>query len=647
MLTVKPISDNPLYPLPGDYHSLTRQGRSNGQRAARVNACRQWMLPHLDDAQRGTVFNQCVVFFDHTYLRATEHYEPGFYDMPPCEDAPFFGHARSAFGTYKANLIIFPRGYAKSTLSEQCTLLRTIACPMFSTLYATNIHLNAKKRGTRLRYQCFHNVLIEKDWGPEYGGLLKPARGEQSTGVDHFVLTNGSEILTRSVGSEVRGLRVRRAVVDDVEADEAVSTSMTTRREEVDRFINTIVVPMILRPGCGVDWLATFISKQHFAWKAMQVQMVGGREVAKDLRFQNWNRMFMPAAVSSEDGLISSWPDLYPATDAEVESNPNLKGRTSLETTRRIMGDRRFFAEYMGRPADGGAKFFPELTPERHGWWLEHSDEEASTSPRDSKALFCYSHGGTVIKEPLPRFLNSVRLFMHCDYAYTHHNNSDFKAVGLFAFLKGPGLRFCLDLWAAQCVPNKFTRAILLMADRWKCPLVYVEAIKEGMTLYDDLRSVISTRVAKTFGVTFFPKIAKQPSTMAAKTDRIAALEPLLDNDLFKFPLSKANQGAWPMLFQQIDEFSPEARDGGLQNDDCLDLCAMTRDVVAGHLPRSKDEEQPAPDDPFAQIQKGNLTAPDGTPYAFGLDLSKIPPSKIQELLNARDAARPRRHSRA
>jgi len=601
----------------------------------------------LTDTQRGTVFNLCVVFFDRTYLRATENYEPTFYDMPPCEDAPFFEHARSAFGTYKANLMIFSRGYAKSTLSEQCTLLRTISCPMFSTLYATNIHLNAKKRGTRLRYQCFNNILIEKDWGPEYGGSLKPARGEQSTGVDHFVLTNGSEILVRSVGSEVRGLRVRRAVVDDVEADESVSTSMTTRREEVDRFINSLVVPMVLRPGCGVDWLATFISKQHFAWKAMQVQRVGGIEVAKDVRFQNWNRMFMPAAVSTENGLVSSWPDLYPATDAEVQNNPRLKDRTSLETTRRLMGDRRFFAEYMGRPADGGARFFPELSTERHGWWLENSDEEATTNPRASKALFCYCHGGTVIRDPLPKFLASVRLFMHCDYAYTHHTNSDFKAVGLFAFLKGPGLRFCLDLWAAQCVPTKFTRAILVMADRWKCPLVYVEAIKEGMTLYDDLRSVISTRMATTFGVSFFPKVAKQPNTMAAKTDRIAALEPIFDNDLFKFPLFKSGQGAWPMLFQQIEEFSPEARDGGLQNDDCIDLCAMTRDVISGHMPRAKEDEPVDESNPLEQIKRGNLTAPDGTPYAFALDLSKTSSSQIQEILHARDAQRPRHKSRA
>lgn len=644
MLNIRPIPDNQFYPLPADYPALT----SHGKRQARVNACRQWLISDLTDEQRGVIFNLCVVFFDHTYLRASANYDPGFYDMPPCEDAPFFGQARSALGTYRANIQIFPRGFAKSTLAEQCTLLRTIACPLFSTLYTTNIHLNARKRGSRLRAQCYTNARIEADWSPEYGGPLKPPRGDQPSGVDHFVLSNGAEILTRSIGSEVRGLRVRRAIVDDVEADESAGASMSAKREEVEHFINGLVVPMILRPGCGVDWLATFISKQHFAWKAMQTRIENGIEVALLPEFQGWNRMFVPAATTAPDGsLVSMWPDLYPATDREIALNPRLKGRTSLEHTRRLMGDRKFFAEYMGRPSDAGTRFFPPLTRERHGWWLENAEHLESASPRQWKCDFCYSHGGTVIRQPIAKFLESVRLFMHCDYAYTHHANSDFKAVGLFAFLKGPGLRFCLDLWAQQCVPTKFTRAILSMADRWRCPLVYVEAIKEGMTLYDDLRSVISTRVASTFGVSFYPKIAKQPTTMAAKTDRISALEPIFDNDLFKFPLHMAERHPWSMLFQQINEFSPEARDGGLSNDDCIDLCAMTRDVISGHLPRTLKEEDVPDDDPLAQIASGNLTAPDGTPYAFGLDLSKVPASKIEEIIRASESNRPTVRTRA
>ena len=636
-------TDSPLYPLPADYSSLTAQG----QRAARVNACRQWLVPSLSDQERGVVFNLCVVFFDHTYLRESdEGYHPMFYELPPVADAPFFSYARQCVAEYKANLIVFPRGYAKSTIAEQCTLLRSISCPLYSTVYITNIFLNAKKRGGRLRFQCYNNELIQRDWGPEYGGSLKPPRGEMPSGIDHFVLTNGSEILVRSVGSELRGLRVRRALVDDPEADEAASTSMTTRVEELDTVINSLVVPMVLRPGCGVDWLATFISKKHLAWKAMQTRKVGNVHVARDIRFQEWNRIFVPAAYTTPEGLHSTWPALYPATEADIQADPALKGATSLEKTRRIMGDRRFFAEYMGRPADSGASFMPAFTPERHGWWLKNVDDIYHTNPRASEALICYNDpsSGEPIETPLKKFFQSVALFMHCDYAYTHHSNSDFKATGLFAFLRGPGIRFCLDLWAERCPPTRFTKAILQMADRWRCPQVYVEAIREGYTLYDDLRSVISTRIARNFGITHYPRIHKQPRTMAAKTDRIAALSPILDNNLFKFPLFLEQRSPWSMLFQQFREFTPEAKDGGLENDDCIDLCAMTRDVISGAIPRTLPTDPTEPQDALAHILDGKLTDEHGSPYALGLDLSKIPASVLQDFIHERASrAAPRR----
>jgi len=43
MLEVVPIEKegNPLYPLPPDYEELTDKGK----RLARVNACRQWLIP--------------------------------------------------------------------------------------------------------------------------------------------------------------------------------------------------------------------------------------------------------------------------------------------------------------------------------------------------------------------------------------------------------------------------------------------------------------------------------------------------------------------------------------------------------------------------------------------------------------------------
>jgi len=55
-----PRHGNPLYPLPADYNDLTAEG----QRKARVNACRLWTIPDLPDADMALNLVASTHFFD-------------------------------------------------------------------------------------------------------------------------------------------------------------------------------------------------------------------------------------------------------------------------------------------------------------------------------------------------------------------------------------------------------------------------------------------------------------------------------------------------------------------------------------------------------------------------------------------------------
>ena len=72
---------NALFPLPPDYDTLTE----DGQRQARVNACRQWLVPTKDPSDKALRFVSSVLFFDHWYLFPDEEddFNPMFYDEEP------------------------------------------------------------------------------------------------------------------------------------------------------------------------------------------------------------------------------------------------------------------------------------------------------------------------------------------------------------------------------------------------------------------------------------------------------------------------------------------------------------------------------------------------------------------------------------
>jgi phage terminase large subunit-like protein len=640
---------NENYPLPPDYDSLTDEG----QRLARVNACRQWLVPEESGAARGDNLVASLWFFDHYYLWPDEEADvnPLFYDDTPLETPDFHWVLLRQWAAYRLTAAVAPRGSAKSYLNCKDMLLRMITRPAYSFVYATSTHPNAREVGERIKRQLIHNQRLFDDFAPEFDGRIVPRRGEGSFSTEHMILNNGSWLRLLSASSKQRGGRPRRYRLDDPEYDPKATTPMSVLRAYMDELLFKIVIPMVTRPDTGVDWVGTFVSKRHYLWHAMQLEDTPDGPKAKDPRFNRWSRLVIPAAIEENGVMSSCWPEMWPTTRAErmqlAATRPRFRDSLSLEEIRETIGVANFNSEYLANPGDGGSSFFGELDEDRHSWWFEDIDDRLD-QPLLSTTYICWNErmGETFErrKMPLPDFIRShSRLFITADTSHTTGKDSDFKVCCLMAVTPQNDL-FVLDLWARQGQESELVRAIFEMADRWRCPTVHPECIRQGVSLYNALNAIVSTRANDMAGVAHLPRISKLNPGMAEKQDKIAGMQFRFEHGKIKLPLWRRDQNPWRLLFDQIESFNPEAQDGGLEKDDCIDAVAMSQFVLRGRL--SKAPGAPSDKTLFERLRDGEYVE-NGYHIGEGLNLEALTADQIKEILDARaPAAGPVRKNR-
>ena len=481
-----------------------------------------------------------------------------------------------------------------------------------------------------MKDQFLHNQRILDDWSPEFpDGRIAPKRGEAPFGTEMLQLKNGSWLRAISAESRQRGGRPRRYVLDDPEYDPKASTSMSIIRQYMDDLLFKIVLPMVMRKGCGVDWLATFVSRRHYAWHALQTeQSTSGERVAQDPRFNLWSRMIVRAAYEDEDGtLLSCWPDMWPATKTEKTDD-----RVSLEEIKDIIGTANFLAEYMARPGESGESYFEALSKEKHGWWITQADEYLESSPRRSTAYIHWCKDGNETRLPMSDFLQGARLFMSVDTSYTSKSDSDYKVACLMGVNSDNDL-FILDLWSGQCQESRLVQEVFKMADVWKFPTIHPETIKQGIGLFHNIESIIKTRALDMAGVSHMPAVKKLNPGMIDKCSKIAALNLRFEHGKIKMPLWLRNKAQWSRLFDEIEQFNPDAKDGGLQHDDELDCVAMSQFILRGRV-RAPQKDPDVIDDPIEALKSGKVFDAQGNPIGFGVDWRKVSASDMLEIMD-------------
>lgn len=640
-----------LYPLPEDYGELTREG----QRQARVAACRQWMLRQETPEKKAKAFTASLQFFDEYYLWPDREadFDPGFYDMLPLPTPDMHWKSLEMWAKHRLCIEIDPRGSGKTTRVRKVVLRELVTCPKFSCVYATSSLSNVKNTAQALKeqFQPEVNERIAADWGEEYGSEngLKPGRGVAPWGNDLFQLKNGSQMQLRSADSKQRGLRPWVYYLDDPEFDEKESTSMEVLRMGMQRLLFNVVLPMTMRARCGVRWTATFVSKRHYAFHAMQVDGLGN---AVDPRFNSWARMLVKAeGVNKEGEPVSCWPEMWPATMEEkkrlVEEDPErYEGVVSIPEMKEMLTLSVFRAEYMGEPGEGDDSFFPALDEKKHGWWVEGVDDLWGDEPWKSGAMVCWwerVEGKWRVKRMVAsQFLSWATVFMTVDTSWTARKDSDWKVAGVFAVTPENDL-MVMDLWEGKTQQGVLIRNTFGLAEKWHARQVFVEAIREGNTVYQTMVGMVGQRATDMAGSEWLPRVEKWNPGVTKKESRIAAaLEPRFQHGKIKMPLSRRYEGAWGHLMDQVEGFNPEAHSGGLQHDDHLDVCAMAASVVRRRISGKRLEVVEEGKGPLERLMEGELVDPDtGLPMAYGVDWRGV---EAEELLRARERARKAKH---
>lgn len=610
------------YPLPPDYEGLTE----NGRRQARVNACRQWRLHGVrqgmtSEQQReakrvlGAVYARCLRFFESYYLvpqfddDGEVVFNPFFYDvLDVLPNPPFHDVLAAAMAANRATAAVAPRGSSKSFLLARHMVLRLLSDPSHSIIYATGSAKLSMKMGNRVKEQLFFNPRIQDDWGPEseFGGKIQPSPGEGSRGAEDFQLRNHSWLMCMSAKSRQRGGRPKQYILDDPEYDPEASTDMSVLREFTNTLVMKIIMPMIMRPGCSVAWIGTYLSRQHMLYKATNTKEIVGADgkpvrVAEDPRYNSWVRINQPVMTEGKDGVMRScWPHMWPIDAAErtrLKLNPDTQ---TIPEIKEQIGPAHFNSEYMNAPGSGDDGYFPELTHEKHGFRIRKADEHVVTAPHRSNAVIEWHHEGQIRSQPLRAFLHTAPVFITADTSFTNTKASDRKALAVM--LVGPdNTLFVLDLWSDRCDESEvFIPQLFRYADKWKARVLGIEVVKLGMPLYLSVSAAVKTRAKADFGVSHLPTPMQIRPGNTPKEARIAgALNWRLRFGLIKFPLDRGTEAPWRRLFDQIAQWNPEiGQGGGCEHDDELDAVHMHQYIVRGRRSfegvGEKEQELPA-----------------------------------------------------
>ena len=644
---------NPYYPLPADYFKHSQQ--SEYAKMARVNAARQWLLPFSPDqaAQKAAARIESLRFFDHYYFwpDAEADWDPFFYDSEPRDTPQFHWDIVGGIAVHRLNLVVAPRGSAKSTLQKKNIPHVMVTRPGYTYIYTTSTHTNAIAAGEHIRSAIYDNARIYDDFAhlSEFGGKIKPGRGDKPTATQNFHLTNRSWIRLSSAESRQRGMRPRRYVLDDPEYDANSELSVSQLRENMSVLITKVILPMIMRPDCGCDWIGTFVSKRHMLWQAMATYVnEHGIKVADDPRFDFWNRIFIKAALlNKETGEIEScWPDMWPKDEATIEANPRLRGTVSLQRMEEMLTTPVFRAEMLGLPGASDDHGFAALTNEKHGYRFSQVDELFKSDPRNSQTLIHFYREATdapdvwePVEMTMEEFFLNASVVQTIDYAHTHKTTSDFKVCSVLALYNATNELFMFDIYGSQERPGTFIEQCFRQCDDWKVDIMSPEHTSESENLITSLKSTMKTRAIEYMGIEHEPRFFPYKPGRTDKTARIDRLGYRFEKGLVKLPLEKKHKPHWKPLFDQIAGFSPGAESGGLKKDDHVDVLSMGNEMfirLKGVKIRHADKGTPdtVSIDMLEQLRNGGQNSI-GVDLRGGVDLRYIPQAMLEELMQS------------
>jgi len=607
--------DNPLYPLPPDYNSLSVEG----QRQARLNALR------LQDTPDDLV--HAWAFFRHYYL---EPKEAGWYKRWKPSPPAHYMMIRD-LGQYSANVYLAPRAFAKSTLLDEVGgLLLPLTRPDFYTALLKATGKKVRKSMRRLVRQLGRNRRLNDDFKPEFGEFLKPKRGARPWGVDLYELPHGSMVEGLSAQGALRGDRPDLLVPDDPEYDDEEGSDVTRVMEDFETLLFATLLPM-LEEGCPLFWIGTAIPRSYIYY------IVTG----DDPRFQYFNRKRLTIYA----------PDGSPLWEAKWD------GQT-VEDLRARLGESKFQQEYMNNPTSGADRVLvlhPKLgvyrvtggSPEKEDdpfqshavirWYERSADESSDRSDRSDRYDHCgrYDH---YIEEhrPFGEWVSTLYRLITVDFIRRPSSTSDFACAQVMGFDRKDVL-WLLDSYLARVGTTKLIEVVWRLAQRWRVRLIGAEAIAFQSQFVDQMAARIAMLAA---GSRIVPRVvpikyAKRglyntdAPTQIDKGERIAGMEWRFQQHRIRFPEHRRREFPIAQLFYQTEQFTRDL--SLLRHDDAIDTLAMHQYVVRRQgVSRARG---PRVIRPLEALKNGQLfDAELGTPLILAIPPEKVTPDLYREV---------------
>jgi len=586
---------NPLWPLPADFNELS----SPSQRLARVNGCRQYLLDWGSPDRNANVFADCVEFFDRMYLLPIpeiDHF-PGFYDLPPVPGAPFHRFMQYAYWRYGWQALVAPRGGTKSMQIRKRIMLRMTAERGFSCVYATATDTLAKITGTMLRKQFMRNKLLLEDWNdvyPDGSGRLAPKpRGDLPISTEIIELYNNSVCFFASANSRQRGRRPIVYELDDPEYDpESETTNMEGMRNRLEETILKIIGPMMTRSSSKYVWTGTFLSAQHLLWSAMdEEKLPDGTTTPRDKRFRAWKRFIIKAAQEDPqtgEPSRSNWPHMWPLSNKEKVELKLPEDTVTIPELRARFGEPVWQAEFQANPGAISGSYYPFNRTEseceqRFGYKILSADEYTFSEPFKSQSIVRWHKwrdGECLpVEFPLSELVQQCRPFITVDTAYSESATSDWKVAHVMMWTPDKEL-FSLDIHDTRRDETYLAQLLFELGNRWNAWAIFPEVTNTQRSLARTLQQRVVDRLPQQMGIGHVPAIMPLHTGRESKQSRLASFRVWFDLNKVKLPFDRMHSPVYNRLFNQLEGFSPELKDGGLRHDDHLDTLEMAQRTV-------------------------------------------------------------------
>ncbi len=593
---LKKPPDNPYYPLPKDYESLSQ----DGQREARLAVLHRQDTPmHLVEAWD---------FFRRVYLAGVGKlfYKNGF------EESPDF-HYEMLFdlGTHGRNAQAAPRGSAKSTvIGIEVPLLIALTRPHYAMTLGLATDRLVEERFDILIQQFVENELILQDFGE-----MKPPRGRKIWNHHQLSLTNGAIIKGLSVMGKKRGGRPRLFILDDPENDPD-SDSQAAAQVVIEKFEMILfhqIIPM-LESGSSIYWIGTLINRRSFLYHAT---------ASDDSRFNFWNRTVLKAIAYDKDDpekVSVLWPEKWP--------------QVVLEARRDEIGPSAFASEYCNEPISAQDRILV-IDPRKNEYSVEGEFDWKNPLNHTGNIKWSerYMEPGRRIYKDFEKPYRELVLPMYrillFDYGAGLSQYNDYSCIMVLGFDTLNTL-WILDMWLGRAKDATLLRLIYEYGLAWRPRVLGIEAVSIQMSFaeavkeyIEDMESKVSTPWrARVFPITYPARVTK--------SNRISGMEWRFRPGRIKFPAHLASKWPFDQLYQQTEDYTPDL--ALLPHDDAIDTLSMSQYVVKNRGGIfTKERGKPS----LLERIKRNIPLIRGTPLLSGVGSQDIT-DEMADLLSKR-----------